>query len=111
MVSARKAVAGLLGMSLILVGVSFLAFALASALATVLGLVGGAAVTGLLLLLPPLLWAAAEGPSRSSPDTAPAVGYESVWMAELSRLAHKKPLLAVLLAVVAGAASSLLRKS
>ena len=112
MVGARNAVAGLLGLSLILVGVSFLAFGLASVLATTLGLAGGAAVTGLLLLLPPLLWAMFKRPSLPAPDTqtAPA-GYESVWAGELARLAHRKPLLAVLVAIVAGAASTLLKRA
>jgi len=112
MFGARNAVAGLLGLSLILVGVSFLAFGLASVLATTLGLAGGAAVTGLLLLLPPLLWAVAKGPSQPAPDiqTAPA-GPESVWAGELARLAQRKPLLAVMVALLAGAASTFMKRS
>lgn len=110
MVSARKAVAGVLGMALVLVGVSFLGFGLASALAPFLSLAGGAAVTGLLLLAPPLLWAIAKGPSPAPAPPASA-GLETLWMAELSRLALKRPLLAVLVGVAAGAAGSVLHKT
>ena len=108
MVSARKAVAGVLGVALILVGVSFLGFGLASALAPVLSLAGGAAVTGL-LLLPPLLWALAKGPSPAEPQPA-TNGVETLWLTELTRLAVKKPLLAVLVAIAAGAAQSFWHK-
>lgn len=112
MVSAKIAVAGVLGITLILVGVSFIAFGLASALTTFLGLAGGAAMTGLLLLLPPLLWALALGPSPSSADVhQPTGNYESLWITELSRLAQRKPLLAVVVAVVAGAANGFFRKT
>ncbi len=110
MMSARKAVAGMLGVALILVGVSFLGFGLASALAPVLTVAGGAAVTGVLLLLPPLVWALAKGPTQNV-TTQPEPALEGLWLGELSRLALKKPLLAVLVAVAAGAARSLLRKS
>lgn len=106
--SARKTVAGLFGLALILVGVSFLAFGFATVLAPVLGIAGGAAVTGGLLLLPPVLWAWSQ--SAPAADMQPAAGYETVWASELSRLANKKPLLAVFVALIAGAASSLLRR-
>jgi len=108
MVSARKAVAGVLGVALILVGVSFLGFGLASALTPFLSLAGGAAVTGVLLLLPPLLWALAKSPAPEAQP--PANSLETLWLTELSRFALKKPLLAVLVAVAAGAARSLWRK-
>ncbi|MDR3527820.1 MAG: hypothetical protein P4L57_11110 [Rhizomicrobium sp.] len=109
MVSARKAVAGVLGVALILVGVSFLGFGLATALAPALSLAGGAAATGLLLLLPPLLWALAKAPAPEEPQPA-AHGVETLWLSELTRLAVKKPLLAVLLAIGAGAVQSFWRK-
>jgi hypothetical protein len=111
MMSARNAVAGMAGLTLILVGVSFLGLGVTSALEPVLGLAGAAAVTGVLLLLPPILWAAAKRSSPVATDARrPMTGYEDLWIAELSRLAHKKPLLAVLAAFAVGAASSLLRK-
>ncbi len=110
--SARSTVASVLGVALILVGISFLGFGLATALTPILGIAGGAAVTGLVLVLPPLLWALIKAPARAAAD-APrtTVGYETLLISELSRLANKKPLFAVLIAVMTGAASSILRKT
>ncbi len=108
--SSRKTVTVVFGAALILVGVFYLGSGLAMALAAVLGLAGGAAVAGLLLLLPPLLWAAAAGRLASAEPQRPARG-ETLWIDELTRLAPRKPLLAVLLAVAAGAVGSLLRRN
>jgi hypothetical protein len=102
-------VAGVLGAALVLVGVAFLGYGLSSALGPVLGLAGGAAVTGLLLLLPPIMWTLAKPPSLSAAPPQ-RTGYEHLWIAELSRLADRTPFIAVLIAVAVGAANNLLRR-
>jgi len=102
-------VAGVLGAALVLVGIAFLGYGLASALGPVLGLAGGAAVTGLLLLLPPILWSLAKPPSLFAAPPQ-RTGYEHLWIAELSRLADRMPIFAVLIALVVGAANGLLRR-
>ena len=99
-------------MALILVGVSFLGFGIASALATILGIAGGAAVTGLLLVLLPLLWALIKAPAPLAADAQRStVGCETLLISELSRLVNKKPLFAILIAVMTSVASSILRKT
>ena len=56
-IAAAMVVLGLIGLLLIVFGVWYLAFALAAALAPSLGVAGGAAVTGGVLVGPVFLWA------------------------------------------------------
>jgi len=109
--TVAKAVLGLIGAALIFFGVAFLGAAIAVALLPRLGVAGSAAVTGLILLLPPCIWGVAAAfrdpdslPRRSEPTVENAV------VALLSRLAREKPLLAVLGATLFGAAEVLLSR-
>ena len=106
-----KAVPVLIGAALILFGVAFLGVAIALALQPRLGGAASAAVTGLILLLPPCIWGIAtafRGPDILSRKSEPTV--ENAVVTLLSRLAKEKPLLALLGATLFGAAEVLLRR-
>ena len=62
--SVAKAFLGLTGAALVFFGIAFLGAALALALQPRLGVAGSAAVTGLILLLPPCIWGVAAGFGR-----------------------------------------------
>ena len=109
--SVAKAVLGLTGAALVFFGIAFLGAALALALEPRLGVAGSAAVTGLILLLPPCIWgvAAAFGrPEDLSRRRGPTV--ESAVVTLLGSIAREKPLLAILGAAFFGAAEVLLRR-
>ena len=109
--SIVKAVLGLIGAALIFFGIAFLGAALALALEPRLGVAGSAAVTGLILLLPPCIWGVAtalRAPDLLPRRTEPTV--ENAIVTLLSRLARDKPLLAILGAAFFGAAEVLLRR-
>ena len=106
-----KVVPALIGAALIFFGVAFLGAAIALALEPRLGMAGSAAVTALILLLPPCIWGVAtafRGPDLLSRQSEPTV--ENAVVTLLSRLAREKPLLAVLGATLFGAAEILLRR-
>ena len=106
-----KAVPALIGVALIFFGVAFLGVAIALALQPRLGGAASAAVTGLILLLPPCIWGIAtafRGPDILSRKSEPTV--ENAVVTLLSRLAREKPLLALLGATLFGAAEVLLRR-
>ena len=106
-----KVVPALIGAALIFFGVAFLGVAIALALEPRLGVAGSAAVTGLILLLPPCIWGIAtafRGPDLVPRRPEPTV--ENAVVTLLSRLAREKPLLAVLGATLFGAAEVLLRR-
>ncbi len=109
--NAAVAVLGLLGAALIFFGVAFLGAAILLALQPRLGIAGGAAVAGLVLLLPPCIWGTATGFRRSvTRPPRPDDTYESAAAALLSIFARDKPLLAVLAAAIFGATDLLLRR-
>lgn len=106
--SAAKAVLGLIGAALIFFGVAFIGAAIAFALLPRLGIAGSAAVTGLILLLPPCIFGVAAGLRRSEPRPCrPDPTLESPVVTLLSILARDKPLLAVLGAALFGMAEVL----
>jgi hypothetical protein len=105
-----KAAAGLvlaiMAGAMIFVGVAFIAYAIAVALSPSLGVAGGAAVAGGILLVGPMFWVLVtllSRPARPKPDTNSAVSF-------LAALAKDKPLMAVAAAVLVGAADMLLKR-
>jgi hypothetical protein len=105
--TVAKAILGLFGAALIFCGVGLVAVALTIALQTRLGMPGGAAVAGIILLLPPLGWALVY---RWPAPPAPTVTAESAVVALLSVVARDKPLLAILGAGLFGVAGVLLKR-
>jgi hypothetical protein len=109
--SVAKAVLGLTGAALVFFGIAFLGAALALALEPRLGVAGSAAVTGLILLLPPCIWGVAAGFRRPEYlPPGPDHTVESAAVRLLHSLVRDKPLLAILGAAFFGAAEVLLRR-
>ena len=107
----NKAAAGLvltiMAAALIFIGVAFVAYAIAAALAPMIGIAGGAAVAGGILLVGPMFWVLVTLLSRPAPPPKPQAN--SI-MGILSALAKDKPLMAVAAAVLVGAADMLLKR-
>ncbi len=106
--SVATAFMGLIGAALVLFGVAFLGAAIMLALQPHLGGAASAAIAGLILLLPPCLWAAAMG-FRAPPPPPPRPTLERAVVALLSGLARDKPLLAVLGAALFATADVVLK--
>jgi hypothetical protein len=105
-----KAAAGLvlaiMAGAMMFVGVTFIAYAIAVALSPSLGVAGGAAVAGGILLVGPMFWVLVtllSRPPKPKADPNSAMGF-------LSALAKDKPLMAVAAAVLVGAADMLLKR-
>ena len=106
--NVATAVLGLIAAALVLFGVAFLGAAIMLALQPRLGGAASAAVAGLVLLLPPCIWAVTAGFRRPAlPPPRPTL--ESAVVSLLSGLARDKPLLAVLGAALFATAEVLLR--
>jgi hypothetical protein len=89
-------------------GIGLLGMALAGALAKALGTVGGYAVTGVVLLAPPLLWALIT--RLSQPRKAPPAVDNELTRVLLAAVAKETPWIAILGAGLAGAANMFLNR-
>ena len=102
--AAAGAVLALIGVAMIVFGVGFLAYAIATVLAPSLGVAGGAAVTGAIFVGPPFIWAVIvlllRRPARPKPAIAPA----GLWMALFTAIARETPWVAVVGAALVAAA-------
>jgi hypothetical protein len=102
-----KAVFLTAGMALVFFGVGLLAFALSQGLALVTGPAWGDAIAGVILLVPPLIWATAVKlrPARPSPAA------NGLLRALFGAVARETPWVAVLGAGLAGAAEMFLNRN
>ena len=104
---AATAVLGLIGLLLVVFGISYLAFALATALAPSLGVSGGAAVTGGIFVGPVFVWAIIILLLRRTPAPKPAAAAAmpgGLWLALFSAIAKETPWIAIIGAGLVGAA-------
>ncbi|MEI9996445.1 MAG: hypothetical protein WDM91_17745 [Rhizomicrobium sp.] len=102
---AASAVLGLIGLLLLVFGVGFLAYALAAALAPSLGVAGAAAVTGGVLVAPPVLWAIIVLLLRSAPKPKPAAApMGGLWTVLFAAIAKETPWIAIAGAALVAAA-------
>lgn len=90
-------------------GIGLLGMALASALAAMLGIAGGYAVAGLVLLAPPLLWALITRLSQARKPPAPADN--ELTRVLLAAVAKEVPWIAIVGAGLAGAANLFLNRN
>jgi len=90
-------------------GVGLLGMAIAGALATKLGVVGGYAVAGAVLLAPPILWAIIT--RLSQPPKAPPIGNSELTRVLLAAVAKETPWIAIIGAGLAGVANLFLNRN
>jgi hypothetical protein len=90
-------------------GVGLLGMALAGTLTASLGMVGGYAVAGALLLAPPLLWALITRLSQPSKPSPPA--NNELTRVLLAAVAKEAPWVAIIGAALAGAANMFLNRN
>jgi hypothetical protein len=97
------------GIAMAFFGIGLLGMALASALTAALGLVGGYAVAGVVLLTPPLLWALI---TRLSQPRKPSPAAENeLTRVLLAAVARETPWIAIIGAGLAGAANMFLNRN
>ncbi len=107
---AAGAVLAVIGLLLVVFGVGFLSYALAVALEPTLGVAGGAAVTGAIFVGPPVLWAALTLLTASKPKPKPVVMPNGLWTALFAAIAKETPWIAIIGAILVGAAEMLLAR-
>ena len=93
---AASAVLGIIGFLLVIFGVGYLAFALATALTPALGVAGGAAVTGGIFVGPVFLWAIIILLLKRSPPPKPISPPHGLWLALFAAIAKETPWIAIL---------------
>lgn len=109
---AASAVLGLIGLLLIIFGVGYLVYALAMALTPALGVAGGAAVTGGIIVGPIFLWAIILLLLRRTPPPKPAQAQASngLWLALFAAVAKETPWIAIVGAGLMAAAEMFLTR-
>ena len=85
---AAAALLAVIGLTLIVFGVGFLAYAMATALAPSLGVAGGAAVTGAVFVVPPFLWAIMMLALRRTPPPKATIAQNSLWLTLFAAIAE-----------------------
>ncbi|HEY0104805.1 MAG TPA: hypothetical protein VGB91_01885 [Rhizomicrobium sp.] len=105
---AAGAVLAVIGLLLVVFGVGFLSYALAVALTPILGVAGGAAVTGAIFVGPPVLWAALTLMSRPKPKPRSIVPPNGLWTALFAAIAKETPWIAIIGAILVGVAEMFL---
>jgi hypothetical protein len=103
-----KAIFAAAAIAMAFFGIGLLGMALANALIATLGVVGGYAAAGALLLLPPLLWAIVVRLSR--PRKKPAADYELTRVL-LAAVAKETPWIAVIGAGLVSVANMFLNRN
>ncbi len=105
-----KAVLAAIAIAMAFFGIGLLGMALASALVKMLGVVGGYTLAGVVLLLPPLVWAMIVQISR--PKKPPAqTGSNELVKVLLAAVAKETPWIAIIGAGLAGAANMFLKRN
>jgi hypothetical protein len=104
-----KAVLAAIAIAMAFFGIGLLGMALASALVAWLGPVGGYALAGVILLLPPLLWAVVT--HLSKPPRRPQPQGNELTRVLLAAVAKETPWLAIIGAGLAGAANMFLNRN
>lgn len=92
---AAAALLAVIGLTLIVFGVGFLAYAMATALAPSLGVAGGAAVTGAVFVVPPFLWAIMMLALRRTPPPKATIAQNSLWLTLFAAIAKETPWIAI----------------
>ena len=104
-----KAILVAIAIAMAFFGIGLLGMALAGALAAALGVVGGYAVAGAVLLAPPLLWALITRLSQARKPPAPADN--ELTRVLLAAVAKEVPWIAIVGAGLAGAANLFLNRN
>ncbi len=105
---AAKAVLAAAAIAMAFFGIGLLGMALASALVKAVGVVGGYALSGAVLLVPPLVWAIVTHWSRPK---KPAVANSELTRVLLAAVAKETPWIAIIGAGLAGAANMFLNRN
>ncbi|HEY5347404.1 MAG TPA: hypothetical protein VIJ72_04360 [Rhizomicrobium sp.] len=103
-------VLGLIGAALVFFGVGLLGYAIAVALAPVLGAAGGAAVAGAIFVLPPFLWAILAAAFRAPRKKPAPAGSAELLTAVIAGLAKEVPWIAILGAGIVGASEMIFKR-
>lgn len=104
-----KAIWAAVAIAMAFFGIGLLGLALASALVATLGTVGGYAVAGGALLLPPLIWTVVIRLSR--PRKQPPPANNELTRVLLAAIAKETPWIAIIGAGLAGAANMFLNRN
>lgn len=106
-----KAILAAAAIGMAFFGIGLLGAALTMALAQALGLVGGYALAGLILLLPPIVWAAVIHLSRPPKAPAPSGAANDLTRVLLAAAAKETPWIAIVGAGLVGAAKMFLNRN
>src|SRR5215831_7551375 len=104
-----KAILAAAGMAMAFFGIGLLAMALASALAKTLGVTGGYALAGAVLLVPPLIWVIVKRSSR--PKKRAGTADNELTRVLLAAVAKDTPWLAIIGAGLVGAANMFMNRN
>jgi hypothetical protein len=104
-----KAVLAAAAIAMAFFGIGFLGMALASLLVKAVGPVGGYALSGVVLLVPPLVWAVVTHLSR--PKKKPTPANNELTRVLLAAVAKETPWIAIIGAALAGAANMFLNRN
>jgi hypothetical protein len=104
-----KAILAAAAIAMAFFGIGLIGMAIAAALVSALGPVGGYAVAGIVFLVPPLVWAIVIHMSR--PKQAPPPANNELTRALLAAVAKETPWLAIIGAGLAGAANMFLNRN
>jgi NhaP-type Na+/H+ or K+/H+ antiporter len=104
-----KAILAAAAIAMAFFGIGLIGMAIAAALVSALGVVGGYAVAGAVFLLPPLAWAIFTHMSR--PKQAPPPANNELTRALLAAVAKETPWVAIIGAGLAGAANMFLNRN
>ena len=105
---AAKAILAAAAIAMAFFGIGLLGMALASALVRALGVVGGYALSGAVLLVPPLIWAIVTHWSRPK---KPIVANNELTRVLLAAVAKETPWIAIIGAGLASAANLFLNRN
>jgi hypothetical protein len=104
-----KAILAAAALAMAFFGIGLLGMALASWLVKAIGPVGGYALSGVVLLVPPLVWAIVTHLSR--PKKQPAPANNDLTRVLLAAVAKETPWIAIIGAGLAGAANMFLNRN
>lgn len=104
-----KAILAAAAIAMAFFGIGLIGMAIAAALVSALGVVGGYAVAGIVFLVPPLVWAIFIHMSR--PKQAPPSANNELTRALLAAVAKETPWIAIIGAGLAGAANMFLNRN
>lgn len=104
-----KAILAAAAIAMAFFGIGLLGMAVAAALVAALGTVGGYALSGAILLVPPLVWATIV--HRSRPKAPPQPVNNELTRALLAAVAKETPWIAIIGAGLAGAVNMFLNRN